>query len=105
GVEILFNAPIAALVERDGRVTGATINAADGTLDVTAREGVVLATGGYGHNQKYRDAFMPHPVPVNSMASEFNTGDGIALSEARGARIAPDEHRRSGLWTPVSVTM
>ena len=104
GVEILFNAPIAALDARDGRVVGAAIETNGGTLRVTARKGIVLATGGYGHNQKYRDAFMPPPVPANSMASEFNTGDGIALGEQRGARIAPDEHRRSGLWTPVSVT-
>jgi succinate dehydrogenase/fumarate reductase flavoprotein subunit len=105
GVDILFNAPIGAIDERDGRVTGATINTTDGAIHVTARKGVVLATGGYGHNQKYRDAFMARPVPVHSMASEFNVGDGIAIGEQTGARIAPEEHRRSGLWTPASVTI
>ena len=104
GVEIVFDAPIAAFDVRDGRVTGATINTAHGAISVTARKGVVLATGGYGHNKKYREAFMPRPVPARSMASEFNQGDGIALGERLGARIAAGEHRRSGLWTPVSVT-
>ncbi|MGH6674276.1 MAG: FAD-dependent oxidoreductase, partial [Xanthobacteraceae bacterium] len=104
GVEILFDAPIEAVARRDGRVIGATIKTADGAIHVTARKGVVLATGGYGHNKKYRDAFMAHPVPAHSMASEFNQGDGIAIGETLGARIAPEEHRRSGLWTPASVT-
>lgn len=104
GIEILFNAKIAAIDLRDGRVAGATIAAADGEIYVKARKGIVLATGGYGHNAHYREAFMARPTPVHSMASEFNQGDGIAIGEKLGARIAPQEHRRSGLWTPASVT-
>jgi succinate dehydrogenase/fumarate reductase flavoprotein subunit len=38
------------------------------------------------------------------MASDFNLGDGLVLGERLGARIASEEHRRSGLWTPASVT-
>ena len=104
GIEILFDAPIAAVDCHDGRVVGATVTTADGEISVTARKGVVLATGGYGHNARYRDAFMARPTPAHSMASEFNRGDGLAIGEKLGARIAPEEHRRSGLWTPASVT-
>jgi succinate dehydrogenase/fumarate reductase flavoprotein subunit len=104
GVEILFNAPIAAIDERDGRVAGVTIKSAGGQIYVEATKGVVLATGGYGHNKQYREAFMARPVPARSMASEFNRGDGLTIGERLGARIAPEEHRRSGLWTPASVT-
>ena len=104
GIEILFDAPIDAIDMRDGRVAGATIASADGEIHVKARNGVVLATGGYGHNARYRQAFMAKPVPAHSMASEFNQGDGIGIGEKLGARIAPGEHRRSGLWTPASVT-
>jgi len=104
GIEILFDAPIAAVDCSAGRVTGATIRGADGKIHITAKRGVVLATGGYGHNTRYRAAFMARPTPVHSMASEFNQGDGIAIGEKLGARIAPQEHRRSGLWTPASIT-
>jgi succinate dehydrogenase/fumarate reductase flavoprotein subunit len=104
GVEILFNAPIADLVLENGRVTGAKVKIDGQEVDVRIRRGVVLATGGYGHNKRYREAFMPHPVPAHSMASEFNVGDGFAMGERLGARIAPEEHGTSGLWTPVSVT-
>jgi succinate dehydrogenase/fumarate reductase flavoprotein subunit len=104
GVEILFNAPIAEVVYGNGRVTGAKIKAAGEEIDVKARKGVVLATGGYAHNKRFRDAFMPRPVPVHSMSSEFNQGDGLVIGERLGARIAPEEHGHSGLWTPASVT-
>jgi succinate dehydrogenase/fumarate reductase flavoprotein subunit len=104
GIEILFNAPIAAVDVRDGSAVGATIATANGEIYVTARKGLVLATGGYGHNARYREAFMARPTPAHSMASEFNQGDGIGIGEKLGARIAPAEHRRSGLWTPASIT-
>jgi succinate dehydrogenase/fumarate reductase flavoprotein subunit len=104
GVEILFGAPIAAVDVRDGRAVGAAINTASGEIYVSAKKGGVLATGGYGHNRHYRQTFMAHPVPAHSMSSEFNQGDGIGIGERLGARIAPEEHGRSGLWTPASVT-
>jgi succinate dehydrogenase/fumarate reductase flavoprotein subunit len=108
GVEVLFNAPIADLVVApDGehsRVLGAKVKIAGEEIYVRARKGVVLATGGYGHNRAFREAFMPVPVPVHSMSSEFNQGDGLALGERLGARIATEEQGHSGLWTPVSVT-
>jgi succinate dehydrogenase/fumarate reductase flavoprotein subunit len=104
GVEILFNAPIVDIVAANGRVLGAKIEIAGKEVSVKARKGVVFATGGYAHNKRYREAFMPRPVPVHSLSSEFNAGDGLALGERLGARIAPEEHGDSGLWTPVSVT-
>jgi succinate dehydrogenase/fumarate reductase flavoprotein subunit len=104
GVEILFNAPIADLVYEDGRVLGAKVTIADEDIYIRTRKGVVLATGGYAHNKRLRAAFMPRPVPVHSLSSEFNQGDGVGLGEKLGARIAPEEHGDSGLWTPVSVT-
>ncbi len=104
GVEILFNAPVADLVYEDGRVLGAKIAMAGEGIYIKVRKGVVLATGGYAHNKKLREAFMPRPVPVHSLSSEFNQGDGVAIGAKLGGRIAPEEHGRSGLWTPVSVT-
>jgi succinate dehydrogenase/fumarate reductase flavoprotein subunit len=104
GVEILFDAPIADLICEDGRVRGAKITMAGEDRYIKTRKGVVLATGGYAHNKRLREAFMAKPVPIHSLSSEFNQGDGIAIGEKLGARIAPEEHGGSGLWTPVSVT-
>jgi hypothetical protein len=68
GVPILFGAALDDLVAEDGRVTGAVIETATGPIRIRAQSGVVLATGGFGHNEKYRRAFMPAPVPAHSMA-------------------------------------
>jgi succinate dehydrogenase/fumarate reductase flavoprotein subunit len=104
GVEIMLNAAINAVDYQDGRVIGATIRTGGEEIRVKTRKAVVLATGGYGHNTRYREAYMPRPVPAHSMASEFNQGDGLAIGERLGARIAPEESGHSGLWTPASLT-
>jgi succinate dehydrogenase/fumarate reductase flavoprotein subunit len=104
GVPILFGTAIADLVNEDGRVTGAVVETAAGPIRIHARNGVVLATGGFAHNEKYRTAFMPTPRPVHSMAVAENTGDGLEMGERIGAMIEADRTGSGGLWTPVSVT-
>jgi succinate dehydrogenase/fumarate reductase flavoprotein subunit len=102
-VPILFDAAIADIIGDRNGVLGARVKVGDEKISVRTRKGVVLATGGYAHNKKFREAFMPSPTPALSLSSEFNEGDGMALGERLGARIAPEEHGNSGLWTPVSV--
>jgi succinate dehydrogenase/fumarate reductase flavoprotein subunit len=101
-VPILFDAPIVQITGDRRRVTGARLKLDGREMSVTARRGVVLATGGYGHNKRFRDAFMPQPVPAYSMSSESNSGDGVDLGRRLGAAVAP-ERSTSGLWSPVSI--
>ena len=101
-VPILFDSSIVELIgNRDG-VKGAQMEINGRQVAVKARKGVVLATGGYAHNKRLREAFMPRPVPTHSMSCEGNTGDGIELGKKLGASLAP-EQSTSGLWTPVSI--
>ncbi|MGH6684562.1 MAG: FAD-dependent oxidoreductase [Pseudolabrys sp.] len=102
GVPILFEASIADIVGDRRGVSGARLNAGGKEITIKTRKGVVLATGGYAHNGKFRQAFMPQPVPVHSMSYEGNRGDGVAAAQRLGAVIAP-ERGSSGLWTPVSI--
>jgi len=103
-VPILFNARIDDLICDGGAVLGATVVHDGRSMQVRARRGVVLATGGYAHNPTFRAAFMPKPTPERSLAAVGNQGEGIALGRAVGARIAPEDHRSGAFWTPVSVT-
>ncbi len=103
-VRILFGAAIVDVLGDRSGVLGARIKLGDKEIVVKARKGVVLCTGGYGHNKKFRSAFMPQPVPEHSLSCADNLGDGVAIGERLGARIAPHEHGGSGLWTPVSIT-
>ena len=102
-VPILFNSTIPELIGDRNGVSAARIVTGNKDILVKARKGIVLATGGYAHNKDFRAAFMPHPVPQHSMSHAGNSGDGISIGQRIGARIAPEEHGNSGLWTPVSI--
>ena len=102
-VPVLFGAALTDLIGDPHGITGARLRQGDRDIVVTARKGVVLATGGFGHNKTFRQKFMPQPTPAHSLACDANLGDGVALGLTLGARIAP-EKGRGGLWTPVSIT-
>jgi succinate dehydrogenase/fumarate reductase flavoprotein subunit len=102
-VPVLFGAALTELLRDGEQVTGARLRQGGQEIVVKARKGVVLATGGFGHNKEFRAAFMPQPTPEHSLACEANSGDGVALGLKLGARVAP-EKGRGGLWTPVSIT-
>jgi succinate dehydrogenase/fumarate reductase flavoprotein subunit len=103
-VPILFGTAFEDLVQEDGRVTGAVLSGAGGAQRVRARNGVVLATGGFAHDARRRTTFMPSPVPAHSMAVPENTGDGLAMAEKAGGRLSAGSNEMGGLWSPVSVT-
>ena len=103
-VPILLETAIDELLPGPDGVTGAVLRSGRERITVRARRGVVLATGGFAHNAGFRAAFMPEAGRARSMAVATDTGDGIALGQRIGARIAPGEHRSGGFWSPVSVT-
>jgi len=101
-VPVLFDTAISDLVGDRHGVTGARLVTGGKELMVKTRKGVVLATGGYAHNRKFRAAFMPQPTPEHSLSFAANSGDGVALGERIGAALTP-ERCTSGLWAPASV--
>jgi 3-oxosteroid 1-dehydrogenase len=70
-------AVVGVLAERDGR-----------TVRIGARRGVLLATGGFDHNQDMRAKYLPkHGVPDVSAGARENTGDGIVAGQKLGAAV------------------
>jgi succinate dehydrogenase/fumarate reductase flavoprotein subunit len=102
-VSVRFDCAIKDVLLEAGRITGAVIVQNGRERLVRTRVGVVLATGGFAHNQKYRTAFMSPPVPRHSMAFAGNVGDGVEIGQRLGARISAEQHRSGAFWTPVSV--
>lgn len=104
GIPILTGTAAQALIEEDGRVLGVVARTADGDLRITARHGVVLASGGFSHDKaRLREAY-PHvaaggehlsPVPAG------NTGDGGRLAETAGGRVEI-RYPQPAAWMPVS---
>jgi succinate dehydrogenase/fumarate reductase flavoprotein subunit len=102
-VSVRFECAIKDVLLEAGRVTGAVIVQSGRERTIRTRVGVVLATGGFAHNQKYRTAFMPQPTPRRSMAFVGNVGDGIEIGQRLGAQISPEQHRSGAFWSPVSI--
>ena len=88
-----------------GRVRGARVDGPQGTLQILARHGVVLACGGFPHDRARIAAWFTHAptgTEHHSAAPQTNTGDGLRLAEAVGAAldaVLPD----AGAWAPVSL--
>jgi succinate dehydrogenase/fumarate reductase flavoprotein subunit len=104
GVPIRFGAALTELIGDAGAIRGARIGVGERQIVINTRKGVVLATGGFGRNEKFRAAFMPAPVPQDSLTHAGNSGDGVAIGLRAGGRVVPEQGGRGGLWTPVSRT-
>lgn len=68
------------------RVSGAVVEHDGREVTVTARRGVVLATGGFDHRMAMRWKFQSESLGANlSLGAETNTGDGIRAAQDVGA--------------------
>ncbi|MFV5998557.1 FAD-dependent oxidoreductase, partial [Streptomyces sp. NPDC056231] len=86
GAELWLSAPLTGLVEEDGRVTGVRITRDGREVTVRANGGVVLASGGFSHDQRLREKYLPAPTSTEwSSAAEGQTGDALEPAVALGA--------------------
>ena len=104
GIPILTSSPAKEIIIEQGRAVGARIGGEQGEYRITARQGVVLACGGFPQDiQRIAKAY-PHlqrggehlsPTPVS------NTGDGVAMAERAGGS-ADIVFKDAAAWMPVS---
>jgi 3-oxosteroid 1-dehydrogenase len=82
-----LESPMTELLTDDaGRVTGARIARNGGSTVVRARRAVILAAGGFEHNQKMREQYLPQPTDARwSAAAGTNNGDAHRAAMAVGA--------------------
>ncbi|WP_426404848.1 FAD-dependent oxidoreductase [Streptomyces sp. R-07] len=86
GAELWLSAPLTGLVEEDGRVTGVRVTRDGREFTVRANGGVVLASGGFSHDQRLREKHLPAPTSTAwSSASDGQTGDALEPAVALGA--------------------
>jgi succinate dehydrogenase/fumarate reductase flavoprotein subunit len=102
-VPILTDTAILRLLEEGGRVCGVEVRTPSGEQRVIeARRGVVLACGGFSHNEELRARLLPQEVGRTSAAAEGSTGDGLALGQAVGGALA-EAAISPAFWTPASL--
>lgn len=102
GVRFLTSAPAQELLtDGTGRVCGAVLGGPEGARRVVARRGVLLATGGFGHDAARRAAQFPHDDCHSSLSVPEASGDGLRLAEAVGG-VQDCGLASPGAWCPVS---
>ena len=91
-----LNSPMKSLLtDEQGVVMGALLERDGKTLRVRARKAVVLAAGGFEHNQEMREQYLPKPTNRHwSAAVQENTGDAIREGLRLGARM----HMLDSAW-------
>jgi 3-oxosteroid 1-dehydrogenase len=89
GVPVWLDTPLLDLVrDDDGRVVGAVVERDGAAYRVHARRGVVVASGGFDHNEAMRKEHLPEVGRADvSGGVESNTGDGILAGQAVGAAV------------------
>ncbi len=100
GVEVLFGATVDQLIVENDRVAG--VRLAGSPTPISARKGVVLATGGFSHDQVLRKRLFPPAAGLISATSRGGTGDGLKLATAVGASLATDV-TDCAYWVPASL--
>jgi len=100
-VPLWLEAPMTELLADDcGRVTGARVSRNGASVVVHARRAVVLAAGGFEHNQQMREQYLPQPTDARwSAAAGTNTGDAHRAAMALGA----DTRLMNGGWWCSSI--
>ncbi|SDG56095.1 Succinate dehydrogenase/fumarate reductase, flavoprotein subunit [Bradyrhizobium sp. Rc2d] len=105
-IPMWLSSPVRELTVENGAVTGAIVSREGRDMRVRARQGVVLACGGFPHDVERRRKMFPHaPTGTEhySPGPAGNTGDGLRLAESAGGHVE-DRLPNAAAWVPVSLT-
>ena len=69
-----------------GEVIGITAEGVNGTMNIKAKKGVILGTGGFDYNKEMANAYLRGPI-LASNAVTTNTGDGHLMAMELGADL------------------
>jgi succinate dehydrogenase/fumarate reductase flavoprotein subunit len=77
GVDLRTSSPAIRLLKDGDAARGAVLKTLTGEVEVQARWGVVLATGGISHDQRRRQSLFPANKEHLTLAAPSATGDGL----------------------------
>ncbi len=88
GVPVLLDTALDDLVVENDRVCGVVVEHNHQQRTIRARHGVVLACGGFEHNEAMRKQYQREPIGAAwTVGAAANTGDGIIAAERLGAGL------------------
>ena len=88
-ITVMHETPAKRLIQDPGtgEITGVMAGNGDRELRIKARKGVILACGGYQNNPEMQGAFNYPGLRFYPIGTPYNTGDGIHLASAAGAKL------------------
>ncbi len=87
GVPVHYDTELSELITEGGRVVGVRVLRAGVPVEIRARRGVVLGSGGFERNLELREKHQPQPTSIEwTTGSQNNTGAGILAGVAAGAQ-------------------
>ncbi len=101
-VAIWFRGNTQRLIRDGGLVCGLVVEVDGRSLSVRARQGIVLAGGGFPANAELRERYLPKPVARYSPAYEGCVGETLGLAQAVGAALGASGEDNA-LWFPSSI--
>ncbi|MCI2418087.1 3-oxosteroid 1-dehydrogenase [Saccharopolyspora sp. K220] len=88
GVPVWLNTPLVDLRQDGDRVTGVVIELDGEHRTLLGRRGIVLAAGGFEHNEPLRKQHQREPIGTQwTVGAKGNTGDAIIAAQRRGAAV------------------
>ncbi len=83
-VQIVTGARVSGLIQSNGKVSSVKFNKNNVEREITAKRGVVLATGDYSNGVTILDRFVSKEARMIGAVNEASTGDGHLLGESVG---------------------
>ena len=86
GVQVMLNTSAEDLIKDEGRVIGIKVTDKGRRMLIKARQGVILATGGFEWNQGMVREYLPGPIEY-PVTSPYCTGDGHLMAQKAGGQL------------------
>lgn len=101
-VTLTLQTSVTELLRDDAGVCGVVLRCGAATCRVTARAGVVLASGGFNRDPALRAQRLPGIDAAWCPGAPGHTGEALALARGLGARFGTDG-ATDAFWAPVSI--
>lgn len=99
GIEPMLNVETRTLVREGGRITGIEGVRAGEPINIEARGGVIITTGGFEWDEDKRQTFLRGPMDAPASPPTAG-GDGLALAMQSGAKLG---NMTQAWWAPTLV--